>query len=169
MSLSRILLPVTAAMFALPLAAVAADRGVNEVAGMAAYTDIGSASTTTIDLTYGRYLTPQHEVGGSIGYTKTDVDDLGSVDGTSLGAFYQYNFDNGDLLVPFVGLDLAYFSGDVGDAYDFGYGASAGLKLYPYEHAGVIMSVSYQRLQGAEDWIDDEDGFNINLGLSLRF
>jgi hypothetical protein len=169
MTLTRILLPVTVAMFALPLATVAADRGVNEVAGMAAYTDIGSASTTNIDLTYGRYLTPQHEVGGSLGYTKTDVDDLGSIDGTSLGAFYQFNFDSGEMMVPFIGVDVAYFSGDVGDAYDFGYGASAGLKLYPYEHAGIIMSVSYQQLLGAEDFIDDEDGFNLSVGLSLRF
>jgi hypothetical protein len=169
MSLTRILIPVTAAMFALPLATVAADRGVNEVAGMASYTDVGLASTTNINLGYGRYLTPQHEVGGSIGYTKTDVDDLGSVDGTTLGAFYQFNFDSGEMMVPFIGVDLAYISGDLGDVYDFGYGATAGLKLYPYEHAGIVIGVSYQRLQGAEDFIDDEDGFNVNVGLSLRF
>ncbi len=169
MSFTKILLPITTAMFALPLTAVAADRGVNEVAGMAAYTDVGSASTTNIDLTYGRYLTPQHEVGGSIGYTKTDIDDLGSIDGTSLGAFYQFNFDSGEMMVPFIGVDLAYFSGDLGDAYDYGYGATVGLKLYPYEHAGIIMGVSYQQLLGAENFIDDEDGFNVSVGLSLRF
>jgi hypothetical protein len=169
MSLTRILIPVTAAMFALPLAASAADRGVNEIAGMAAYSDIGTASTTNIDVSYGRYLTPQHEIGGSLGYTKTDIDDLGSVDGTSLGAFYQFNFDNGDMMVPFIGVDVAYFSGDVGDAYDYGYGATVGLKMYPYDHVGVIMGLSYQQLLGAEDFIDDEDGFNVNVGLSLRF
>jgi hypothetical protein len=169
MRLTRILLPVTAAMFALPLTAVAADRGVNEIAGMASYNDIGSASTTNIELSYGRYLTPQHEVGGTFGYTETDIDELGSVDGTSLGAFYQFNFDSGEMMVPFIGADIAYFGGDVGDAYDWGYGATVGLKLYPYEHVGVIMGLSYQQLLGAEDFIDDEDGFNVNIGLSLRF
>jgi hypothetical protein len=41
--------------------------------------------------------------------------------------------------------------------------------MYPYDHVGVIMGVSYQQLLGAEDFIDDEDGFNVNVGLSLRF
>ena len=38
-----------------------------------AYTDIGEASTTSDRASYGRYLTPQHEVGGSFGYTDTDM------------------------------------------------------------------------------------------------
>ena len=51
------------------------------------------------------------------------------------------------MMVPFIGADVAYFGGDVGDAYDWGYGATAGMKLYPYEHVGVIMGVSYQQLR----------------------
>lgn len=164
------LLPVaTSLLLTLPMAAFAADRGVNEIAGSAAYTDIGQASTTTIDLSYGYYFTPQHEAGVTLGYTNTDVDGLGSLDGTTLGAFYQFNFDNGGNLVPFLGVDLAYIGGDIGDAYDYSYGASAGVKFYPYEHVGVLMGVSYMNMVGAENYIDDEDGFNVNVGLSLRF
>ena len=82
-------------LLALPLAAGAADRGVNEVSGSLTYTDIGDASTTNIDLAYGRYLTEQHEVGMTFGYVDADFDGLGSVDGTTIGAFYQFNFDSG--------------------------------------------------------------------------
>jgi hypothetical protein len=64
MRISKILLPLaTGVLLALPMASIAQDRGVNEVFGSMAYTDIGDASTTSIDVTYGRYLTPQHELG----------------------------------------------------------------------------------------------------------
>ncbi len=170
MSAYKVLIPVTTAvLFALPMVGVAQDRGQNEVAGSLSYTDIADVSTTSIDVSYGRYLTPQHEVGLNMAYVDTDVDGLGSVDGTTLGAFYQFNFDNGGNMVPFIGADVAYIGGDLGDAYDFGYGVSAGAKYYPYEHVGLIIGIAWQNLTGAENYIDDEDGFNLSVGLSLRF
>ena len=170
MRITQALFPVaTSLLLALPVAGFAADRGVNEVSGSLAYSDIGDASTTNIELSYGRYLTPQHELGVTLGYTDTDVDGLGSVDGTMLGAFYQFNFDSGGNMVPFVGVDVAYIGGDIGDAYEYSYGASAGIKFYPYEHVGIITGVSYMNMVGAENFIDDEDGFNVSVGLSLRF
>ena len=64
MSAIKALLPVTAAvLLALPMVGIAQDRGQNEVAGSLSYTDIADVSTTNIDLTYGRYLTPHHELG----------------------------------------------------------------------------------------------------------
>lgn len=170
MTATKSLLPIAATMLlVMPMIGVAQDRGQNEVAGSLSYTDIADVSTTSIDVSYGRYLTPQHEVGLSVAYMDTDVDELGSVDGTTLGAFYQFNFDSGGNMVPFIGADVAYIGGDLGDAYDFGYGLSAGAKYYPYEHVGVIIGIAWQNLTGAENWIDDEDGFNVNVGLSLRF
>lgn len=170
MRITKALFPVaTTLLLALPFAGFAADRGVNEVSGSLAYTDIGEASTTNIDLSYGRYLTPQHELGVTLGYTDTDVDEVGSVDGTTLGAFYQFNFDSGADMVPFVGVDVAYIGGDIGDVYEYSYGASAGIKFYPYEHVGIVTGVSYMNMVGAENYIDDEDGFNVSVGLSLRF
>ena len=166
----KILFPVAATvLLALPIAGYAQDRGINEVSGALAYTDIGTATTTNIDVSYGRYLTPQHELGVSLGYVNTDVDGFGSVDGTTLGGFYQFNFDSGGNMVPYIGVDLAYMGGDLGDLYEYGYGASAGIKYYPYEHVGVLMGVSYLNMVGAENFIDDEDGFNVSVGLSLRF
>ena len=170
MSTFKILVPVTASvLFALPMVGLAQERGQNEVAGSLSYTDIADVSTTSIDVSYGRYLTPQHEVGINVAYVDTDVDEFGSIDGTTLGAFYQFNFDNGGNMVPFIGADVAYIGGDLGDAYDFGYGLSAGAKYYPYEHVGVIIGIAWQNLTGAENFIDDEDGFNLSVGLSLRF
>lgn len=170
MTAVKILLPIAATtLLAMPMIGVAQDRGQNEVAGSLSYTDIADVSTTSIDVSYGRYLTPQHEVGLNVAYVDTDVDGLGSVDGTTLGAFYQFNFDSGGNMVPFIGADVAYIGGDLGDAYDFSYGLSAGAKYYPYEHVGVIIGIAWQNLTGAENFIDDEDGFNFNVGLSLRF
>jgi hypothetical protein len=158
---------VLGVLFAMP--AFAADRGVNEVAGSLSYTDVEDTTTTMIDLSYGRYLTNMHEVGLTVSYMELEVDDVDSVDGTTLGVFYNLNFDNGGTMVPYLGVDLATIGGDLGDAYDLSYGVSAGLKLYPYENAGINVAISYQKLQGAEDFIDDADGTAINVGLMLRF
>ena len=112
---SKILLPVAATvLLALPMTGFAQDRGQNEVAGSLSYTDVGEVSTTSIDVSYGRYLTPQHEVGLNVAYVDTDVDGLGSVDGTTLGAFYQFNFDSGSNMVPFFASYVAYIGGDRG-------------------------------------------------------
>src|SRR5512133_3895313 len=62
MTLTKLVLPVAASvLFALPLVGAAADRGVNEVSGSLSYTDMGEATTSSIDLSWGYYLTPQHE------------------------------------------------------------------------------------------------------------
>jgi hypothetical protein len=43
-------------------------------AGSLSYTDIGRASTTSIDVSYGRYLTPHHKVGVNVTFMDTDGD-----------------------------------------------------------------------------------------------
>jgi hypothetical protein len=165
---------VLVALATLPLVAfssisTAADKGVNEVAGSLSYTDVEDVSTTMLGLSYGRYLTPMHEFGLNASYTKVDVDDFDNVDGMTVGPFYHLNFDQGGNIVPYVGVSVAYIGGDLGDAYDYSYGLSAGLKVYPYEHVGIVMGVGYQNLVGAEDWIDDADAVAVNVGLALRF
>jgi hypothetical protein len=127
------------------MASFAADepRGKNEVMGSASYTDIEDTQLTNIDLAYGRYLTDVHEVGVRVGYLDVEFDGVGG-DGTTLG-------------------------GDLGDAYDFSYGAEAGVKLYAFENAGINFGVAYQRFEGAEKWIDDADGVSVKVGLLMRF
>jgi opacity protein-like surface antigen len=57
----------------------------------------------------------------------------------------------------------------LGDAFDFAYGLSGGVKFYPYEHVGIHCAVSYQQLQGAENFIDDVDATAFNVGVAVRF
>ena len=168
MRLITTILPFAAcALIALPVAA--ADRGTNEMAGSLTYADVEDVSMSMVAVSYGRYLTPMHEVGVTGSYVNLDVDEFDSIDGTQLGAFYHLNFEASDTLVPFVGVNVATIGGDLGDAYDFAYGLSAGLKFYPYEHVGIHCAVSYQQLQGAEDFIDDADATAVNVGLAVRF
>jgi hypothetical protein len=170
MKLTTKFLPLAAcALLALP--AVAADRGINEMSGSLTYADIEDVSMSMVAVAYGRYLTPMHEIGVTGSYIELDADDLGvgSVDGTQLGAFYHLNFEASDTLVPYLGVNVATIGGDLGDLYDIAYGLSGGLKLYPYEHVGIHCSVTYQQLQGAEDFIDDADATAINVGLAVRF
>jgi len=166
---ARILLGAAAlgVLFAMP--ALSADRGANEIAGNLSYTDIEDTSMTMVDLSYGRYVTAMHEFGLTGSYIDLEVDDLGSVDGTTLGVFYNLNFDTEGTMVPYLGVGVDTIGGDLGDAYDLGYGVSAGLKMYPYENAGINIAVSYQKLQGAEDFIEDADGTAVTVGLMLRF
>lgn len=170
MHLKKALIPAALlAVFALPTSALAEGKGVNEIAGSLSYNDIEDTTLTALSISYGRYLTERHELGLSAAYLDLEVDGLGSVDGTMIGAFYHLNFPMEGTLQPYIGINVASIGGDLGDAYDLGYGATAGLKLFPYENAGINISVAFQSLQGAEDWIDDADGTQVGVGLFMRF
>ena len=152
--------------------AMAADKGVNEVSGSMTYADIEDVSIFFLNGSYGRYITPMHEVGVNATYANidSDIDELGgSLDGIMVGPFYQLNFDHGGNLVPFIGASVNLIEGDLGDSFDYSYGVSAGLKLYPYANTGVVVSVGYQNLVASEDWYDDIDAVTFNVGLAVRF
>lgn len=163
------------AMLTVPCVGLAADKadGRNEISGMISYADIDYGSgvdsqETDIRLSYGRYLTDMHEIGVSAGYFKQEIEDV-SADGGTLGAFYALNFPTSGPLTPYVGVNAAFITGDLGDLYDFQYGASAGLKIYPFTNGGFSVGLAYQKLTAAEDYIDDADGFSVAMGLLLRF
>jgi len=147
-------------------------QGENEVAGRLSYVDVDygyfDSSDTRLDFSYGRYITDMHQLGVTAGYINQEVNDA-SVDGITLGAFYALHFPTSGILTPYIGLNAAWLGGDVGDLYDFQYGVGAGLKIYPYEHAGISVGIAYQRLQAAEDYIDDADGLSFGVGLLIRF
>lgn len=171
MNKTRIIGTLTAAaLLTLPIASFAAEgpKGKNEVMGSASYTDIEDTTLTNIDLAYGRYLTDVHEVGLRVGYLDMEFDGVGG-DGTTLGGFYHLNLPVDGMVRPYVGVTAAAIGGDLGDAYDFSYGAEAGVKLYAFENAGVNFGVAYQRFEGAEKWIDDADGVSVKIGLLMRF
>lgn len=147
-------------------------QGQNEAAGRLSYTDVDygdfDSSEAQLDFSYGRYITDMHQVGVSAGYFRQEVADV-SADGTTVGAFYALHFPASGILTPYVGLSAAFIGGDVGDLYDFQYGVGAGLKIYPYEHAGISVGIAYQQLQAAEDYFDDADGLSFGVGLLIRF
>lgn len=156
-----------AALMALPLASIAESLGKNEVSGSLSYNDIEDVSTTSATLSYGRYLTDMHQVGVTAGYVDMEYDGA-SVDGTTLGAFYHLNIPLQGIVKPYLGVNVATLGGDLGDYYDFSYGAGAGVKIYAFKNAGINIGVAYQKYDGKNGW-DDADGASVNVGLMMRF
>lgn len=158
----------------LPVASYADSKasGPNEFAGRISYTDVDYGSfdsqETQVELAYGRYLTDMHEVGVGVGYFKQEIEGE-SLDGSTLGVFYHLNFPMSGSVTPYIGVNAAWIGGDLGDAFDLQYGASVGMKIYPFEHAGVSIGVTYQKLNAAESYIEDADGLSVGVGLLIRF
>lgn len=157
------------ALLATPIIGMAQEP--NEIAGRFSYSDVSfgdvDAKETELVFSYGRYLTDAHQVGVSVGYNELEADGS-SVDGSSLGGFYTYNFVTPGIYTPFLGVNFDILGGDIGDFYDFGYGVSVGLKIYPFQNAGFLVGVAYQELSG-KDGVEDADGFNFEVGLLIRF
>jgi hypothetical protein len=136
--------------------------------------DLGSTETLDASFSYGWLLSDSHEIGGLVAYNKQDYDggDLfedQKTDGSAFGVFYNYNFKTQGNLAPFVGVSASVLGGDVGDLYDWEYDLLAGIKLYPFEHAGVVFEVSYGMLQSSEDGLPDGDGLALGVGLLLKY
>jgi len=165
------------AFSAVPALADQPVAGENELAGRLNYTDIdygsGSVTNTEFTLAWGRYLTPNHQVGLNASYIDQEIeDDFGdslSADGSTLGVFYAFHFGTAGMTTPYIGVNAAIISGDLGDLYDYSYGLEAGLKVFPYKNAGFVFSVSYAELSAAESFIEDADGINVGAGLLIRF
>jgi hypothetical protein len=98
----------------------------------------------------GYLITDAHEVGGLLSYSKYDVGS-DSTDSNQIGVFYHYNFKAGDMMNPYLGVNVAMYGGDTGDMYDSSYGVEAGLKLYPWANAGFNFGVRWDNLMGAND------------------
>jgi len=172
----RLFFPVLLLTCVVSANAASPTQGNNEFTGRFSYSDISFGSydqkETELTIAYGRYLTDMHEIGFSASYTdlEADVDGFSeSVDGSSLGVFYNLNFPTSGSILPFIGVGVATIGGDLGDAYDWGYDISAGLKIYPFQHAGFVFQVSYTELMAAEDFIEDADGIVVGAGLIIRF
>jgi hypothetical protein len=181
-------------LLAAPALAEAPEQGESEVSFAVSYSDIdrgagnlgsfenvdfGSTTSTDLTLAYGWYITDMHEVGGILRYTKIEdefVDVLDGdlvqiktdADGVEYGGFYHFNFNYDATTTPFVGIEVVGFAGDVSDAYDYGYAGIVGLKVYPFDHAGVVFSGSYFERTGADD-LPDADGFELSAGLLIKY
>ncbi|MCP3962598.1 MAG: outer membrane beta-barrel protein [bacterium] len=123
----------------------------------------GDSETTEIAGSFGYMLTDHHEVGFGLGYASFD-----SSDSVEYGAAYTYNFRAGTSLNPFLSTLIVGFGGDLDDVFDLGYGVEAGVKVYPWEHGGVLFGVTYRELTGA-DGVPDASHLLAFAGLTLKF
>ena len=157
-------------------------KGDNEVTFRVSYSDtdfksfegndLGSFEDTEIALTYGWLLTNHHEVGLLAGYfrQKDDGGDIFadvSIDGTTLGAFYNYNFTSGNLN-PYLGAFVASVGGDAGDQYDLEYGAEIGLKIWPWKNGGFSFGLTWSELESSTDF-PNAQGLAFGAGLLIKY
>ena len=160
------------------------ERGAKEVFGRFSYVnlDLGSASGVSvgeqenieIEFAFGWLLSDNHELGLSTSYIKEDFSNSdifvdSETDGSTYGGFYHFNFSTKGMATPFVGVNAAIVGGDVGDIYNFQYGAEAGVKIYPFEHGAVVVSVAYAKLQADEAGVPDADAISLGAGIILKF
>ncbi len=136
--------------------------------------DLGSTEQTELVLTYGWMVTDRHEFGFTFGYIRDKFDggevfESSSVDGTSLGGFYAFNFGGSETVTPYVAAVLAVLEGDLGDTYDMEMGAEVGIKIYPFEHAGLSIGAGWSKLQSDVEGLDDADTVSIGAGLLIKY
>ena len=159
------------ALMSFGAAQAALEKGDNEVEFTFNYTDTDEVgSTLQFDLLYGWFLTENHEIGLLANYfdISSDVADELDVDGGSFGGFYRYNF-GGDVWSPFLGARVSTAFGDLGDAYDLGYGVEAGARYLVGDHAAIVGRLFWEKLQAAEDFIEDSDTLGVAIGLSIHY
>ena len=127
-------------------------------------------SLTNINLggAFGYCITRGNEVGISGAYQKTEVTDVDTVSGTVLGFFYNYNFQAGEMMNPFLGANYQFYSGDLGDVWRTSYGINGGIKVYPWANAGMQFGMRY-------DWyvkntgFENSDGWAFFAAIGLKF
>ena len=125
----------------------------------------GNFKTYNLLGSFGYLITDGNEAGINISYNKTELPviadretkDTASFDSIGYGFFYNYNFKAGDMCNPYLGAQVQGFSGDFGDYFNWSYGATAGVKIYPWSNGGFNFGARYDWVQGQEDIVDSTD------------
>jgi hypothetical protein len=136
--------------------------------------DFGSVENIDLSITYGWLLTDRHQLGLLAGYLKEETDggnlfEDSSVDATRLGGFYAFNIKTKGILTPYIGASIASIGGDLSDAYNLQYGAEIGLKIYPFEHAGLSIGLGYAQLASDAEGLPDASGISLGAGLLIKY
>ena len=145
------------------------EKGDFEISFRFSYSDLdfqgrgGDSDSTEVVGGFGYMLTDHHQLGAGVGYSGID-----SSDSVELGGAYTYNFRAAQSLNPYLSALILGFGGDLGDIFDFGYGAEAGVKIYPWRHGGMLFGMTYRELRGS-DGIPDARSFIAFGGLTLKF
>jgi hypothetical protein len=123
--------------------------------------------------TVGYYFNDQFQVALRQGVTYSDVsgDDDVLQGATRVGAFYHFNYDETQMLVPYVGLNIGYLYGDNIEE-TFAAGPEVGLKYFVNDTTFITGSVGYEFLfedgDDADDAIEDGQLF-YGLGIGFQF
>jgi opacity protein-like surface antigen len=118
---------------------------------------------------YGYFIQDNVEVGGSLALA--DTEDVGST--YDIAAFAEYNFDQGNEVVPFVGASVAYKYLDLEDVDSDNAvvgTVSAGVKYFLAENvairAAANASIASEDVYADDDDVTDND-FNVTLGMAF--
>lgn len=149
------------------------EKGNKEIDFAFSYNDLNpdgtadSLKTTTLAGSFGYLLGGGNEVGGRLAYSKQEQGDF-NVDATQIGAFYNYNFRAGENLNPYLGAQVSFLSGDLGDVYDNTFGVEAGLKVWPWTNAGFKFGLAFDQYNGADDF-EDAKSTTVFGGIGIKF
>ncbi|HEX9011604.1 MAG TPA: outer membrane beta-barrel protein [Holophagaceae bacterium] len=137
--------------------------------------DTGTSSSPNIESTqlkasYGYLLTDHHEIGGFLGYTSQKVYQTAST--TAFGVAYSYNFQIGKETTPYLGAHAAFLSSSLPNGaladYKNYYGLEAGLKVYPWDHAGFTFAATWDTYV-KDHAPDNGTQFALVVGLGLKW
>ncbi len=110
----------------------------------------------TIHGSFGPFLNPNLQVGGSLDYTHAD-DDV-----TTLGLFANYHFPGASPTLPFVGAFVGFATG--GGDETTSYGVQGGVKHFINSSVALTGALVYR------DFTDDDAGdavFGLQFGLAI--
>ncbi len=135
--------------------------------------DVETTEDSQLDLTikYGHFVLNYIELGAAFDFSDNDI-----VSSYGIGAFAEYNFDQGTEVVPFVGASIGWgrstIDTDVVDEENDAVvlGAEAGSKYFLAENIALAASGEFNwasaDLYGEENDVSDT---NIQLNLGMRF
>ena len=106
---------------------------------------------------YGPFLNPQTQVGGTLGFAKA-----GSVSSISYGVFGNYHFPSASATLPYVGIFLGGQNTDVDNGKDTNstaYGIHGGIKHFLNANVAVFGELQYR----------DTNTKNVDATVNLQF
>ena len=145
------------------------EEGTKELQFDFSLVDSGAGSNVTFSGSLGWVLTTHHQAGPVISYSRDDPDGGSTVEGISLGGFYNYNFSIvSDMLVPYVGGRLDLYTGDLGDLYDSGIQVYGGFRLMTGSRAALNVRLFHEQKAGSGS-VEDLDSTGLTAGISIFF
>ena len=130
--------------------------------------DLGKETDLSVGWAYG-FKEGLVQVGASVSYFSQDFDGSDKFDSSTIGPLVAINFMPAAKATPYISFEVVTVGGDLGDAYDLGYGAGAGVKAFIGDSASPDVGVGFSRLQSDISFLDDLDSTVFLVGVSFYF